>query len=224
MSRLPGAFFDVDGTLVSSDIVRYGVHVRTSDKSRLERAAWIAAFLPRVPWYMALDLADRGTFQRSFYRIYRGMTPEALAERAEALFDEHVRPRLVPQAVDRIEHHRGRGHRVALVTGSIRTIVEPLARHLGVADVLAPRLEVEDGGFTGELASAPLAGERKAEAVVEFAAREGLDRPRSWAYADSRDDVAMLDAVGRPAVVNPDRKLERIAREKGWGVYRWATP
>lgn len=224
MSRPPGAFFDVDGTVVASDIVRYGVHVRTAGKSPLGRAGWIAAFLPRIPWYLALDLADRGTFQRTFYRIYRGMTPPVLEERAEALFEEHVQPRLLPQAVDRIEHHREKGHRVALVTGSIRTVVEPLARHLGVDDVLAPRLEVAGGRFTGALDSPPLSGERKAEAVVEFADLEGLDRSRSWAYADSRDDVAMLAAVGRPSVVNPDRRLERIARERGWGVYRWETP
>lgn len=224
MSRAPGAFFDVDGTVVASDIVRYGVHVRTVGISGLGRAAWIAAFLPRIPWYLALDLVDRGAFQRSFYRIYRGMTPEGLAERAEDLFEGHVRPRLVPQALDRIEHHRGQGHPLALVTGSIRTVVEPLARHLDADHVLAPRLEVEDGRFTGALASPPLAGERKAEAVIALSDRAGIDRSRSWAYADSRDDVPMLAAVGRPAVVNPDRKLERIARRRGWGVYRWEAP
>jgi len=221
MSRGRGAFFDVDGTLVASDVVRYGVHVHTDDRPPLMRAAWIARFVPRIPWFLALDLVDRAAFQRSFYRIYRGLTPESLAERAERLFDDHVRPRIVPRAVDRLEDHRGRGHRIVLVTGSIRPIVAPLARHLGVDDLLAPELEVAGGRYTGELESPPLAGTRKAAALVGFAEAEELDRSTSWAYADSRDDVPMLAAVGRPAVVNPGRKLERIARDRGWGVYRW---
>jgi HAD superfamily hydrolase (TIGR01490 family) len=117
--------------------------------------------------------------------------------------------------------HRARGDRVVLVSGSIRPIVEPLARHLDVMDVIAPELEERGGVTTGALAAEPVAGRRKADAVVEFAARERVDLGTAWGYADSMDDVPMLEETGNPAVVNPGRKLERVARARGWDVWRW---
>lgn len=219
-----GAFFDVDGTIVASDIVRYGVEIRTAGKSSLGRALWIAAFLPRVPWYIALDAVSRAAFQRSFYRIYRGMEAEELVRRAEALFHHFVRPRIHPEALVRLERHAARGHRVVLVTGSVEPIVRPLADHLGVRDVLAARLEVVDGRVTGEMEGDPLAGERKGEAVADFAARHGIELARSHAYGDSLDDLAMLRRVGHPAVVNPSRRLRVRAIAGGWEILEWERP
>lgn len=224
MTGPSGAYFDLDGTVVASDIVRYGIEVRTADMPPARRAAWIAAFLPRVPWYLALDAFSRASFQRSFYRLYRGMAPAELDRRAEALLHDHVLPRLRPEAVARIERHRGRGHRVVLVTGSIEAIARPIADHLGVHDLLAPRLAARGGALTGELEDGPLAGPRKAEALVDHARRHGLDLGRSHAYGDSLDDVPMLERVGRAAVVNPDRRLRRAAVARGWEVLEWADP
>lgn len=224
MSGGAGAFFDVDGTIVASDIVRYGVEIRTAEKGRLARWLWLAAFLPRVPLYLVLDAIDRARFQRAFYRLYRGMEAEELRLRAEALFEHYVRPRIRPEALVRLARHADRGHRIVLVTGSVETIVRPLADHLGVRDVIAPRLAQADGRLTGELEEAPLAGERKAAAVAGFAKRHGLDPVRCHAYGDSRDDVPMLERVGRASVVKPDRRLRALAAERGWEILEWAEP
>ena len=218
---VPAAFFDVDGTIVASNIVRYGVGIRTQEMSPAARRVWTAAYLRKVPWLVFLDMHDREAFQKSFYRIYAGYRPEEVASRAERLFEQYVRPRIRLQAAERVAWHRAQGDRVVLVTGSIADIVAPLARHLGVADFLAPSLEVVDGVTTGALDAPPIAGRRKAEALAGFAAREGLDLSQAWAYGDAMDDVAMLEEVGRPGVVNPGRKLERLARARGWDVWRW---
>lgn len=221
MTKTAAAFFDVDGTVVASDIVRYGIEIRTAEKSRAGRFLWIAAFLPRVPWYLALDAASRAAFQRAFYRIYRGMDAEELARRAEALCHQYVRPRIRREAVERIRRHAARGQRVVFVTGSVDAIVGPIADHLGVKDVLAPRLEVRDGVVTGRLVGEPLSGERKAAAVVDWAAARGVDLGTSHAYGDSLDDVPLLEAVGRPAVVNPRRRLLDRAIALGWEILEW---
>jgi len=215
------AFFDVDGTLVASNIVRYGVAIRTQDMTPLGRLAWTAAYLWRVPWLIALDAIDREAFQRSFYRIYAGFEPGELERRADRMFEEFVRPRILPRAAARVAWHRQRGDRVVLVSGSVEPIVARLARHLGVPDTIAPRLEERDGRTTGALADGPVAGRRKAEAVADFARREGLDPALAWGYGDALDDVPMLERFGHPAVVNPNRKLERLARARGWDVFRW---
>lgn len=219
MSR--AAFFDVDGTVVASDIVRYGVEIRTMHRSPLGRALWIAGFLPRVPWLLALDAWRREAFQRSFYRIYRGLEAAELERRAAALFRDYVQPRIYPQAVERIERHRARGDRVVLVTGSIETIVAPLAEHLGVSTVIAPRLAVEGGRLTGELTEAPVAGERKAERIAALAAERGIDLEASIAYGDSADDIPMLARAGRAAVVNPRGRLLDQAMARKWEILYW---
>ncbi|HUP19781.1 MAG TPA: HAD family hydrolase [Gemmatimonadota bacterium] len=215
------AFFDVDGTLVDSDIVRYGVEIRTAEKGRAARLLWVAGFLPRVPWYLALDAVSRTAFQKSFYRLYRGLPAEEMGRRSAALYETYVRPRLRPEALLRLQKHVRKGDTVVLVTGSVEPIVRPLADDLGVRHVLAPRLEVEGGVVSGRLEGDPLAGERKADAVRGFAAERGIDLGDSFAYGDSPDDLPMLEAVGRPAVVNPGRKLRERATAGGWEILRW---
>lgn len=215
------AFFDVDGTVVAGDIVRYGVEIRTMHRSRLGRLAWIAAFLPRVPWLLALDAWRREAFQRSFYRIYRGLDADELERRAGVLFHQYIEPRIYPQARERIERHRARGDQVVLITGSIEAIVAPLAGHLRVSSVIAPRLAVEDGRLTGELAEAPVAGERKAERMAAFAAECGIDLQASVAYGDSADDLPMLERAGRAGVVNPRGRLLDQAMARNWEILYW---
>ena len=221
MSGATAAFFDVDGTLVDSDIVRYAVGIRTAGMTPPLRWLWTAAFMPRIPYYLALDRKSRAAFQRALYRIYQGLSTDDLAERAEALFRHHIEPRVYPAARARVTEHRRKGHRVVLVSGSVEAIVRPLAESVAVRDVLAPRLEAVDGRLTGALEGPPLSGGQKAAAVASFAQAEEIDLEASFGYADSPDDVPMLEAVGRPAVVNPGRRLLETALARGWDVYRW---
>lgn len=221
MSGGTAAFFDVDGTLVDSDIVRYAVGIRTAGMPAPLRGLWIAAFLPRIPLYLALDRKSRAGFQRALYRVYAGLSTEDLAERAEALFHHHIEPRIHPAGRARVTDHRRKGHRVVLVSGSVEAIVRPLAESLKVEDILAPSLEAVNGRLTGALEGPPLSGERKAATVVDFAETQGIELATSFGYADSLDDLPMLEAVGRPAAVNPDRRLLEAALARGWDVYRW---
>jgi HAD superfamily hydrolase (TIGR01490 family) len=215
------AFFDVDGTLVEGNVVVYYVRIHTQWMGLLQRAVWTAGFALRVPGYLALDLASRSLFQRTLYREYRRFAPEDLAARARLHFEHDLVGRLFASALDCIHSHRERGHRVVLVTGSLREIVAPLAEHVGATDLLAAELEIRDGAFTGALAGGALAGERKAQAVAAYVARHGLDARACHAYADSRDDIPMLGAVGHPHVVNPGGRLARVARRAGWDILRW---
>ncbi len=224
MSAGVAAFFDVDGTLVEGDIVRYYVRLRTSGMPRLLGALWTAGFALRVPWYLVLDTWSRRRFQRALYRNYARIAPRELEARAAAHFHRHLEPRLFPAALERIEEHRRRQHLVVLVTGSLRPIVAPLAEHVRASELLAPQLVEQGGAFTGELDGEPLAHERKADAVSEFVRRHDLDASACYAYADSLDDVPLLGRVGHAAVVNPGARLARLARERGWEILRWSAP
>lgn len=215
------AFFDVDGTLVDGNIVRYYADLCTQDMRRLPAALWTAWFALRVPWLVALDRRSRARFQRTLYRGYRRFTPADLETRARRYCESHLARRLYPQALARLAEHASRGDRIVLVTGSLRPLVAPLAAQIGAQDVLAADLEVRSGRHTGDLAGEPLAGETKARAVLEHAASYGLDLQRSHAYADSVDDLHMLRSVGHAHVVDPPPVLRRAAEAAGWEILRW---
>lgn len=218
------AFFDVDGTVVNANIVHYYVHFSTRGFPRWRRAAWIAAFLPKVLYYLLLDGLSRGRFNEVFYRNYRGMDAERVRALARENFESVIRPRILAGALARIAEHRAAREPVVLVTGSLDFVVAPLADFLQADAILAVALEEESGRFTGELTSAPISEEEKARVVRAFAAERGIDLAGSTAYGDSTADLPLLRAVGHPRAVNPDRTLARVARREGWTIEFWPAP
>jgi HAD superfamily hydrolase (TIGR01490 family) len=215
------AFFDVDGKLVDGNIVRYYADLRTQDMSAVAALLWKSAFLFRVPWLVFLDRLSRARFQRALYRGYRRFTPSELEARAQRYVAGHLQSRLYPQALSRIAEHAARGERIVLVTGSLRPLVAPLGERIGADAVLAAELEVRDGVHTGELRGAPLAGEGKARAMLEYIGSHGLEASACHAYADSIDDLPMLRSVGHAHVVDPTPGLGRTAKGAGWEILRW---
>ncbi len=111
-----------------------------------------------------------------------------------------------------------------IVSSSPEEVVRPLARHFGASGVVATRAGVdEEGKYTGELAFYCY-GEGKADAIREVAARAGVDLEGSYAYSDSITDLPMLEAVGHPVAVNPDRELRREAEARGWDIRDFRRP
>jgi len=101
--------------------------------------------------------------------------------------------------------------------------VEPIAELLGVTSVIATRLQVHEGRYTGEIEFYAY-GENKATAIVDLAQQRGYALPDCFAYSDSVTDLPMLRAVGRPHAVNPDKLLRREAVERGWPVLDFSKP
>jgi phosphoserine phosphatase len=122
-----------------------------------------------------------------------------------------------------MELHRARGRRVFIVSSSPEEVVRPLAERLGDVEVIATRVEIEDGRYAGRLAFYCY-GPNKAVAIREVADRDGIDLGESYAYSDSITDLPMLEAVGHPVAVNPDRDLRRVATERGWRIRDFRRP
>jgi HAD superfamily hydrolase (TIGR01490 family) len=141
---------------------------------------------------------------------------------AETLHDR-VDPIIYDEAASLIEEHHLAGRDVVIVSTSGAEVVEPIGELLGADRVVATRMVVVDGRFTGEIAYYAY-GPTKAQAIAELAASEGYDLARCYAYSDSVTDVPMLEAVGHPHAVNPDRGLRREAVARGWPMLTFNRP
>ncbi|MDQ4043149.1 MAG: HAD-IB family hydrolase, partial [Actinomycetota bacterium] len=199
------AIFDVDGTLIDSNVVSHYAWLKMRELPVVLRPLWAAAFAARVPYYWGLDKISRAHFNRAFYKNYRGWKPARARKLGEDSFSGYVLKRLYPEAIATLRAHKEAGHRVVLLSGALDFILEPFEDLAD--DVLTARLEEENGVYTGELSGAPVAGEARARMLASFARRRKLDLSRSYAYADSISDLPMLEAVGNPVAVNPDRRL-----------------
>jgi fatty acyl-CoA reductase len=215
------AIFDVEGVVLDTTIAHFYAWLRTRGMPELDRLLWTAGLAARVPGWLQADRRSRAAFNRRFYRLYRDLPARELREQAQAALSDFILPRVQHEAVRRIRHHRRRGDRVILVTGTLDFLVEPL-RHLG-DELVAARLVERLGRFTGELAEPPLTADGRASLAARLAAEHGVDLADCHAYADSVADLALLELVGHPHAINPDFRLGREARRRGWPIERWAT-
>jgi fatty acyl-CoA reductase len=213
------AIFDVDGTLVGSNVVSYFAWLRMRELPPALRPLWLAGFLTKVPYYWGLDKISRAHFNRAFYKNYAGWKPSRARHLGQESFAGFTLERIFPEALQQLRDHKAAGHRVVLLSGALDFLLAPMEDLAD--DVLCSTLAQENGAYTGELTGAPVAGEARARMLASFARRRGLDLSRSYAYADSISDLPMLEAVGNPVAVNPDRRLVAAARDRGWRVERW---
>ena len=215
------AFFDVDGTLLKSTIVHYYIWMRTAKVLKPLKWIWLIGFLPKIAYYLILDRISRTRFNTVFYRNYRGMDAAEVKALSKEMFETYLRPKIFSEAVSEIQEHKQRGMAIVFVTGSLDFIVQPIADYLNIDVVLAPQLREQGGYFTGELTTAPLIGEQKAEAIQVFATQHDISLKESYAYGDSQSDLPMLKCVGNPVVVNPGKALRQKALDSGWELHEW---
>ena len=212
------AFYDVDGTLVKTNIVHaYGYYAmnRGSILGTIGRTLGTAA---SVPLFAALDLVNRKTFNEFFYRYYAGLSEDRLVGLAEDMFEDLLKPALFPKAKDLIDEARRAGCRIVLVTGALDFTMRPLARYLGADELIANKMQFVGGVATGKVIPPIIEGANKANAIRDYCEKQGLALNQSHAYSDSASDYAMLAVVGRPTAVNPDMKLRSIARAYQWPI------
>lgn len=212
------AFFDMDRTIlnVSSGMLYVRYLVQTG---RIRARDWM-----RISWWFlwyALGLIDFPQAMMRMLMMSSGEEEEPLREETDAWFAEWVAPHITEGAVQRIDEHRAQGHRLVVLSAATVYVVRPLAEQLNIPDYLCTHLEVEDGRFTGLLVEPVCFGPGKALLAEQFAARNDIDLGQSYFYSDGHEDVPMLESVGHPVVVNPDRRLRRLAKKRGWPVETW---
>jgi fatty acyl-CoA reductase len=214
------AVFDVDGTLVETNVVEYFLWMRLRAQPVDEWPAFMGRMLRDAPRWLYLERRSRAEFQRSFYREYNGLDYQVMKRLGREALDAVTLRRIYPEGMRRIREHKRAGHRVLLLTGALDVVVEPLAELLEV-EVDCAHLLVRDGRLTGDLQSPPPAGEARGTLLEEYAGRNGIVLSESFAYADSLSDLPMLELVSTPVAVNPDARLSQVAGQRGWRIERW---
>jgi HAD superfamily hydrolase (TIGR01490 family) len=212
------AFFDLDKTVIAkASMVAFGPHLlRAGMISRwlMVRALWSQLIFH----YLGADEDRMRKFRESALRITRGWDQERIRTLVADTLADVIEPIVYEEALELIREHQAAGRKVFIISASPQEIVEPLAHYLGVEGAIGTRAKIDaEGKYTGEVDFYSY-GPQKAEAILEVANWEGIDLTRSYAYSDSITDLPMLEVVGHPEVVNPDRELARVARERGWKV------
>jgi HAD superfamily hydrolase (TIGR01490 family) len=213
---MSASYFDVDGTLVSTNLVQPTLYYLINQGTPVQSALRVGRALLRAPSMAAAELRDRRLFNELLYSAYQGMSEDRVLILAEEIFSDVIRPSLYPFARSLVASSLANGHRVVLISGALDCITKLLAEHLGAHEVIANRLEFKDGIATGKLLKPVVAGPEKARLIREHAKNNGFDLNDCYAFSDSYSDVPMLSVVGHPAAVNPDRRLALLAKAYSW--------
>ncbi len=218
------AFFDLDKTVIAKDaMVAFGGPLR---KQGLMKRRSLAQVVLAQVIYLILGSNDRrlDRIRAAVLRLTKGWSQAEVVAIVNDALEGVVEPIIYDEAMDLIDDHHSAGRQVVIVSASPIEIVRPLGRHLGVDATIASEAAVDAAGcYTGELAFYA-AGPQKADAVRAYAAKAGIDLSRSYAYSDSLTDLPLLEIVGHPVAVNPDRGLAKVAEERGWDVESFIRP
>lgn len=210
------ALFDLDNTLIAGDSDHawgeFLVHKGLVNGEEYKKAndLYFAAYQQGT-----LDIHDYLAF--SLRPLTQYSTEEMLNWRNEFI-REHIRPLVLPAALELLQHHRNQGHRLLIITATNRFITAPIAELLGVSDLIAVEPEFIDGRYTGQIVGTPSFREGKVTCLHQWLQVEGMNLDGSWFYSDSHNDLPLLEMVDQPVAVDPDDTLRRHAEQKGWSV------
>src|SRR6056300_108145 len=211
-------FVDVDNTLVKgATIYMFGIE------------AWKSGL---IKWHHVIP----ALFQQRYF-IRKGETTKRVKstrERAQSLVAGHqvkdfekvaenawrrsIAPKVFPEMIERINHHKSQGHEIWLLTASPQSLASVMARDLTLTGAIGTTLEEKDGAFTGEIDGELLHGPLKAKAAVQHALESDVNLAHCYAYSDSAADIPLLESVGHPVAVNPDHTLLAHATELSWPI------
>jgi HAD superfamily hydrolase (TIGR01490 family) len=217
------AFFDLDKTVIAkSSALAFG-RPFYRDGLITRRDVVKAAYAQLM---FRLGGADEQTMARTrdyLAELCKGWRADQVRQIVNETLHDLIKPYVYAEAAALIVEHQEAGRDVVLVSASGEEMVRPIGEQLGVTDVIATRMSIEDGRYSGKI-EFYAAGPSKVQAVRDLAEERGYDLSESYAYSDSISDAPLLETVGHPTAVNPDRALRRLATERAWPVLEFRHP
>lgn len=222
-SSRQAAFFDLDKTIIAkSSTLAFSKPFQAG--GLISRKALLRSVYSQFVYVVGgADHDQMEKMRRFMSELVAGWDVGTVREIVADALHNIVDPLVYDEAVRLIEEHKAAGRDVVIVSTSGQEVVEPIGEMLGADHVVATRMGVEDGHYTGEIVYYAYA-EEKAAAVRDLAQQRGYDLAECYAYSDSATDVPMLEEVGHPHAVNPDRELRRVATARGWPILVFTKP
>lgn len=209
------ALFDMDGTLIEGNTTADYVKSRWQRGLLPTRDALTALI---VYGRYRLGVVDMVTLLHEAALEVKDQPEQALVDECKVIYETRVRSRISPVMREKVEAHRQRGDKLAIVTASTPYIARQLALDLQIDVVLATELEVVEGTFTGRLAGDPCFGRFKIDAVQKLLEDAHFSLQDAYFYSDSDSDAPLLERVGHPVAVRPDPRLRWRAFRNNWPV------
>lgn len=218
------AFFDLDKTVIAkSSLVALGPEFHARGLLRRRTLIW-AVISQMLFMRFGADEEKLTKIRESVLKVAKGWDSAQVRALVVETINDVIEPLIYAEALELIDQHLAQGDEVWLVSMSPAEIVEPFAELLGITGAIASRAKVDaEGKFTGEMEFFAQ-GENKAVAMRELSDERDIDLSESFAYSDSETDVSMLQAVGHPFAVNPDRQLTKIAHDNEWPILGFTHP
>lgn len=209
----------MDRTLLRVDSARlYTKYRRDKGEASLLDALRVALWATQY----TLGVIDAPKVARKALESFRGREEAWLEKSCAEWFPKYVLPEVQQAGRRAVAAHREAGDFVAIVTGATRYVAEPVAAELGVTHVICSELEIDAAGcFTGHIIEPLCYGLGKIERTARVAEREGFELGEATFYSDSITDLPLLEVVQAPIVINPDRRLRRVAEKRGWPIQIW---
>jgi HAD superfamily hydrolase (TIGR01490 family) len=217
------AFFDLDKTIIAKSSALAFSKPFQAGGLISRRAVLRSAYAQFVFLVGGADHDQMEKMRQFMSQLVAGWDVATVKEIVAETLHNVVDPLVYDEAVQLIEEHHAAGRDVVIVSSSGTDVVEPIGAMLGADRVVATELEIVDGKYTGEIDYYAYADE-KANAIRALAEERGYDLPSCYAYSDSATDIPMLEAVGYPHVVNPDRELRKLAASRAWPVLTFSKP
>lgn len=217
------AFFDLDKTIIAtSSAFAFGREFMHNGLITTSEALQMS--LAKATYMIAGQSSEQmDTTRDQLAALVAGWSVDKVREIASETMHNVVTPAIYAEARELIAFHRNAGHDVIIISASASHLVDLIAEELDIHRVVATELEVADGRFTGEILFY-CKGDAKAQAIADLAEKNNYDLAASYAYSDSATDIPMLEAVGNPVAVNPDRAMKKAALENGWEIRTFRDP
>jgi HAD superfamily hydrolase (TIGR01490 family) len=213
------ALFDLDRTLVRKETatlyVKWQREVGQAGLRDLVRVTyWVTQY--------TLGVIDADAVARRAISTLAGKPERVMIEECDAWFVTHVLPHVSDEGKRAVERHRSAGDLLAIVTGATPYVARPLARLLDIEHIVSSELEVDGSGvFTGRPIDPIGFGEGKVVRTERLAKAQGFALDEAIFYTDSLTDLPLMLRVAQPIAVNPDPRLRRVAKKRGWRIEEW---
>lgn len=208
------AFFDIDDTILNGNSgVVYTMQFLKHGMIGLRFAMRIGRLFMKYKFH---KLDYDGTMKKT-YGCLNGWEKAKILKIINKYHDKKIVPRIRDYMRKEIENHKKAGRKIIFATNAWDITVERLAYDLGADKLIATEMKEKNGFYTGELRQA-CHGEDKAKHVLEYVKDNSIDLSKSYAYSDHHSDKFMLEIVGNPVAVTPNRKLRKIAKENNWRI------